>query len=102
MNTLSRYLSAMALRRSQEPARLSGPASPLRVSMRLEPSIEPAERRQWALIVIAVIAVFGIAAASMYWLMGAEQKPIAETAKPSFPPKPSAPAAPIQPLPRLS
>jgi len=87
-----RYVEAMTLRRSQESA--------ARMSMRLEPSIDPSERRRWALTVIAVVGVLAVAAAGACWLTGAWQKPVVEIAARSSPhttSEPRAPAAPAVP-----
>ena len=94
---LSRYLFPMALRSSREPGRPPASQSPPHLSMRLLPRIEPLERRRWALIVAAVIAIFGIGTASVGWLTGEGRKPIVETASPSTPHKPIAPTAPATP-----
>jgi hypothetical protein len=74
------------------------------MSMRLELSVDPGERRRWALTVIAVIGVLAVAAAGAYWLTGAEHKPAVAIAAPSRPPlasEPKTPAAPAGPPSKL-
>jgi hypothetical protein len=68
---------------------------------RLQQSSEPAGRRKWAWIVLAVIVVLGGAAAGTYWLAVKRRKPIAETATPPDSPKPSAPPAAANPPSKL-
>jgi hypothetical protein len=49
-------------------------------TMRPQRSSVPAGRREWAWIVLAVIVVLGVAAATVYWRTGEGRKPLAETA----------------------
>jgi hypothetical protein len=60
-------------------------------------SSEPAGRRTWAWIVLAVIVVLGGAAAAAYWHIGEGRKPVAETATSPEAPKPIAPPVPPAP-----
>lgn len=64
---------------------------------RLQQSREPAGRRKWAWIVLAVLVVLGGAAATVYWCTDEGRKPSAETAISPDAPKPIAP--PAQPAP---
>jgi Domain of unknown function (DUF4168) len=64
---------------------------------RLQQSSEPAGRRKWAWIVLAVIVVLGGAAATVYRRIGEGRKPSAETATSPDAPKPIAPPAPPAP-----
>jgi hypothetical protein len=61
---------------------------------RLQQSSEPAGRRKWAWVALAIIVVLGGAAAAMYWHAGEGQKPLAETATSPGAPKPIAPPVP--------
>src|SRR5579863_5908198 len=71
-------------------------APPVRVSMRLQPSVGPSRRDNLLLIVVAVAAVSAGCIAGVCWFSGEGQKPIAKVDRAVDLPKPSAPAAPAK------